>query len=376
MNSILSEDILRTTVKAYEEHGYNQTAAANALGIARATLQDRLARATARGIGEGFLSTTSEPNGLSVGATSTLYGSDGRAKLQWVKARWANPEVTIAAIKDAFAEYRMVEGSITKPNGATLSQAALTTVYPIADLHFGMYSWKEETGDDYDTVIAKQTLLASFNELIGRSIPSDVGIILNLGDYFHADNDEQRTRKSGNKMDVDTRYARVLREGVNLFLKVVELAKHQHKTILIKNIPGNHDPYGSLALTTALAAFYHDDPRVVVDTCADPIWVHQTGRVLLAAAHGHMAKGSDMQGILTTRHADKWGNTDWRYGYFGHIHQRRSWERAGLEVEVFRTIAPKDAWGTERGLVARRSLVGITHDHMKGEVHRATVNVK
>lgn len=372
---ILSNEELTRTVKEYEKHGYNQTSAAEALGITRSTLQNRLARATSQGIGSHFIANEAGAStGLQVGATSTLYGPEG-PKLQWVKRQWANPEVTIGAIKDAFEEFE-TRPPVIKPSFELLTQAKLTTVYPIADLHFGMYSWKEETGDDYDTAIASQTLLASFHELIGRSIPSDVGIVLNLGDYFHADNDEQRTRKSGNKVDVDTRYARVLREGVQLMLRVIELAKTQHAHVLVRNVQGNHDPYGTLALATALAAYYTGDERVTVDTSADPIWVWQTGRVLIAAAHGHMAKPIDMQGILTTRHPEKWGSSDYRYGYFGHIHQRRSFERNGLEVETFRTIAPKDAWGTEKGLVAGRSLVGITHDHKKGEVHRATVNVR
>jgi hypothetical protein len=34
-------------------------------------------------------------------------------------------------------------------------------------------------------------------------------VILNLGDFFHADNELNRTQVSGNALDVDTRYAKV-----------------------------------------------------------------------------------------------------------------------------------------------------------------------
>lgn len=377
--NILSDEELKRRVIAYEEHGYNQTATSLALGIGRSTLQDSLARATSRGIGSAFLSSDPIPNGLAVAGTSTLISGDGKSKLQWVKTRVITPEITIQAIKDAFAG--MGHDPVSKPDSMVLDASSLITVYPIADLHFGMYAWKEETGNDYDTNIASRVLNTAFIELIGRSIPSDLGVVLNLGDWYHADNDENKTRKSGNKLDVDTRYARVLREGVKLMVQVIELAKTQHKLVYVKTIPGNHDPYGALALTTAIDARYAGDQRVIVDTKADPIWVRKFGSVLISAAHGDMARPVDMPHIVAARHPHWWGESEWRYAYLGHIHQRKVWkpdtiENGGMEVEVFRTLAPKDAWSTQMGHVARRSLVAITHDHLRGEVHRATVNVK
>lgn len=377
--SILSDEELKRRVIAYEENGYNQTATSLALGIGRSTLQDSLARATSRGIGKAFLSSDPSPIGAAVAGTSTLIGGDGKPKLQWVKARVVSPEITIQAIKDAFAG--MGHDPVSKPDSAVLDASSLVTVYPIADLHFGMYAWKEETGASYDTNIASKVLNTAFIELIGRSIPSDLGVVLNVGDWYHADNDENTTRKSGNKLDFDTRYARVIREGVKLMVQIIEQAKTLHKLVYVKSIPGNHDPYGALALTTAIDAYYNSDQRVIVDTKADPIWVRRFGKVLISAAHGDMARPVDMPGIVAGRFADDWGQSEWRYAYLGHIHQRKVWkpdtiENGGMEVEVFRTVAPKDAWGTQKGFVARRSLVGITHDHLRGEVHRATVNIK
>jgi hypothetical protein len=375
----LTDEQLKETVETYEREG-SISQAAKALGLARSSTRDRLAQAAARGIGQSFLGGSLQP-GTTLAGTSTLYGPDGKARLQWVKAR-TEQHVTdvIQAIKDAFDKYKGVEPDYT-PNYPKLEASRLVTVYPIADLHFGMYSWKEETGDDYDTSIASRLLTSAYYELLGRSIPSNLGIILNLGDFFHADNDEQKTRRSGNKMDVDTRYARVLREGVQLLIQVIEQAKQQHKLVLVKDIPGNHDPYGSLALTTALAARYSADDRVIVDTEADPIWHISFGKTMIVAAHGDMVKPRDLPKVAASRFSAEWGKTDWRYAYAGHKHRKElskadGFESGGMEVEVFRTLAPKDAWNTQMGFHARRSLVGVTHDRDRGEIHRATVNVK
>ena len=373
---VLQDDVLKQTVEAYEKHGFNQNATARSLGIARSTLQVRLSLATAKGIGS-TLSQRPLPEGSALQGTTTLYDAAGSPRLQWVKARVETVEQTIAGIKGAFADWDLAKKPTPKhpqnsSNGITL--------YPIADLHFGMYAWKEETGDDYDTDIAQHSLLDNLSTLVGRSPKTETAIILNLGDFFHSDNDEQKTRHSGVKLDVDTRYARVLREGVQLMLDATALAKKRHRYVMVKNIPGNHDPYGSLALTTAMAAYFADDPDVIVDTEAAPIWTHLYHQTLLVAMHGDMAKPQELPGIAAARWPELWGEAKWRYGYTGHIHQRRvlkadAFERGGMEVEVLRTIAPKDAWSTQMGHTARRSLVSITHSGTYGEVSRQTVNV-
>lgn len=315
---------------------------------------------------------------------TTLYRGvreDGTPILQWVHENFKAKALAsyIDRIREAFGE----PVDQTRYIAEAFDSAVLVNVFPIADLHFGMYAWKEETGDDYDTTIANKTLTDAMENLLSRMPHADIALILNLGDYFHSDNDENRTRRSGNKVDMDTRFARVQREGIRLLRKVTNMALQSHRRVIVKNIPGNHDPYGTIALTNAMAMAYDNDSCVLVDTCADPIWVHRFGRTLLAAAHGDMVKPRDLPGTIAGNHADLWGQTEWRYGYLGHIHQLRrrkqdddAAEFGGMEVEVFRTLAPKDSFASSMGYTARRSLVGITHHYSEGEVDRKTVNVR
>ena len=383
MTNTLSREVLQETVDTYNKLSCNQTAAARALGLSRSALQDRLQRATEQGVGSHFTSEPHDdtPEGLVVKGTSTYYGHDVKPRGQWVKTRGVPLDQVMDAIKAAFGE-PSPEGIAESLAMVQEAQATsvLTNVYPIADLHFGMYAWKEETGDDYDTAIAAQTLNDAFTGILARSPTADTGIVLNLGDFFHSDNDEQRTRRSGNKLDVDTRYARVQREGVSLLRRIVDMAKTKHKLVIVKNIPGNHDPYGALALTTAMAMHYESDPRVVVDTAADPIWTYAFGRTLICAAHGDMVKPQELAGTIAGSHSEKWGRAAWRYGYLGHTHQRKVYrpdmrDSMGMEIEVFRTVAPPDAWGHSMGHTPRRSLVSITHHYDRGEVSRQTVNI-
>lgn len=316
-----------------------------------------------------------------IGRTTLYRAKEGEETvLTWVKTRVERQRHDwLQTLKEAFGEPEPCVQLLER----AFDSAVLCNVFPIADLHFGMYAWKEETGDDYDTQIANKTLTDAMGNLLGRMPKADVALVLNLGDYFHSDNDENRTRRSGNKVDVDTRVARVQREGIKLLRTVTNMALQRHSVVIVKNIPGNHDPYGTIALTNAMAMAYEGNGRVLVDTSADPIWVHKFGRTLLAAAHGDMVKPRDLPGTIASTHSKEWGETEWRYGYLGHVHQLRRRKRdddaqecGGMEVEVFRTLAPKDSYLSSMGYTSRRSLVGITHHYSEGEIDRKTVNVR
>jgi hypothetical protein len=203
------------------------------------------------------------------------------------------------------------------------------------------------------------------------------GVILNLGDFFHSDNDSNRTPKSGNILDVDGRYAKILRVGVDLIIHCVQLGLQKHEEILLRCLPGNHDPYACLALTVALAAFFHNNPRVKVDDDASAFFKYKFGKVLVTACHGDLIKHGDMPGFVAATWPQDWGATEFRYCYLGHVHHRSigGGERAGMQWETFQVLAPKDVWHKNSGYVSGRSMSAITHHKNHGEVMRHTVSV-
>ena len=216
------------------------------------------------------------------------------------------------------------------------------------------------------------------NALVANAPSAKTGIILNLGDFFHSDNDSNRTPKSGHALDVDGRYAKILRVGVDLLIHCIQLALQRHEKVVVRCLPGNHDPYASLALATALGAFFSKSPRVTVDADPSPFFKYRFDKVLIASAHGDMIKAADMPGFVAATWPEDWGATRFRYVYLGHVHHRSvgGGEKAGVVWETFQTLAPKDIWHHSSGYVSGRSMVSITHHRAKGEVKRSTVSVK
>lgn len=385
--NFIDDDALQDTLLVLEKFNGNQTLAAMELGIARSTLQNRLRAATARGIIRSVggaipvsLDDPTLPLGLALKGVSTYFKSDGTKGGQWVLAR---KDPSVEEIVPLIAE--AMKG-ITSP--AILSDPVpppckhLLTVYPIPDLHMGMYSWKAETGNSYDVDIAAETMRKVMKELVASSPPSAVALSLNLGDFFHADTDEGRTRRSGNILDTDTRFARVLKIGVETRIASIQLALQHHDRVIVRDLPGNHDPYATLALNQAVAMYFHNEPRVIVDTSPSPFLFLQHGRTLIGATHGDMVKPVDMINVMSTKAAVAWGQTSYRYALMGHIHRKSKGqsqtigEQNGAVWETFQTLAPRDAWGNSMGFTAGRSLQSITYSDTTGEWKRITVAIK
>ncbi|MCQ8140289.1 hypothetical protein, partial [Vibrio parahaemolyticus] len=92
-------------------------------------------------------------------------------------------------------------------------------VYPIADPHIGMLAWKPQTGADNDLKIMSGRLLTTATRLVSEAPRARQGLIVNLGDWYHANDQRNVTPRSQHQLDVDGRWFKVLRAGVQLFIR-------------------------------------------------------------------------------------------------------------------------------------------------------------
>lgn len=373
----LDDEILQHTLDAVEEHK-TISAAAVALGLSRSTVRNRLEHAARRGL-TGTSGPVASP-GFLVDRKTTLYrhNPDGTVApmLEWRRdgAHQTTAQL-VEALKEVFSEWQGLSPLAPSPQ---VTNESLCTVYVIADPHLGLLAWGPESGEDYDLNIASALLMRTMGNLVADSPPAHTGIVLNLGDFFHADDDRQVTPRSGNKLSVDGRSFKVLKVGLQLMIYCIDQAKQKHEQVIVRNIPGNHDPETTKALTLALSAFYDNDPRVVIEFDPGPFWVFTWGNTLLAAAHGDRVKPADFPGMIAARWPVMWGQTAYRYALFGHVHHssKGGGERYGMTWETFRTIAAKDDWHAASGYVSNRALTSITYSLEFGEVSRVIKNIR
>lgn len=271
---------------------------------------------------------------------------------------------------------KRVEGRYKTQKPPRFCNGDLLAVYPMGDPHFGMYAWAAEAGDDFDLGIAKKITYAAIDSLVASAPPAREALIIELGDFFHADSPANRTEASGHALDVDTRWARVMQIGLDAMVYVIRATLTKHERVTVRIVQGNHDPQSSFALALALGAYFHNEPRVTVDRSPAPFWFYRFGKVLIGATHGHTTKPTNLPQIMATDRAKDWGETDFRYWYHGHFHHKRvSQEHPGCVVEGVRTLAAKDAWHAGAGYRSGRDMQCIIHHKKFGERFRVTCPV-
>lgn len=363
-------------LEAYKRNDENASATAKELGLSRSTVRSYLQRAARRGKTGAPLIGSTHP-GFNIKRVSTLYNKDGTPSMEWViqSPDGEKYELLLDAIEDRLDRFDGIIPEI--PLRSEDQNSDLLTVYPIADHHLGLYAWEPETGANYDLKIGEETLRNTFGDLVSRTPASRTAVILQLGDFFHSDDDTKRTRRSGNQLDVDGRSAKILEAGVDLEIYTIELALQKHECVEVRNLRGNHDPDTSIALNVAVRKAFSHNPRVHVSRDPGPFYFRRFGRVLIGATHGDFTKPTELPGIMAAYAPKEWGETEHRYFYFGHIHHssKGGGEQYGAIWESFRTLAPRDAWATASGYAAGRGMVAITHHKDTGEKYRDTITI-
>lgn len=355
-----------------------QEQAAKALGINLRSLTRALSKVKAKAVKQGFSPehdmTHTAPEGFGVKGVSTYYDEEGNVRGQWVKTQ-ADHEKQLEIFKETIESF-IEDIPKAKPiKTPKITAKDLLVAYPMGDPHIGMYAWAEECGDDFDTDIAERNLCEAVKRLVECAPNAETGVLINVGDFFHADSLENKTMRSGHNLDVDTRWPRVLRIGINIMRTCIESGLKKHKKIKVINAIGNHDDHTSVMLSIVLNAYYEKEKRVEIDM--SPSWFHyiEFGNNLIGVTHGDKVKAPNLPQLMATDKSEEWGRTKYRYWYTGHIHHDTLKEFAGCKVESFRTLAAKDAYAASHGYRAGRDMQCIIHHKDFGEIERHRINI-
>lgn len=369
----LTDEQLQETVDAIAMHG-SISAGARILGMSRNAISERNRAAQVRGIEPKCQALivgdqAAAGPGMSLRGTSTLYGEDGKAKLQWVKTNQdaAKQEELQRAALAAMCEDIKPLAKIKAPKQL---DADLATLYTLTDCHVGMLAWDKETGADWDLGIAESCLTSTLIRMIDSAPASAVGIVNQLGDFLHIDSLTPMTPTSHHVLDADSRYQKMVTVAVRILRRVIEHALTKHAEVHVQMKEGNHDPAGSVWLRVMLAQLYEKNPRVKVDMSPNPYTIYQHGKTLLGFYHGHLAKKDTLPILFAAQFSKAWGETDYRYVHVGHLHHVEEKEHPGVKVIQHPTLAAPDAYAARGGWLSKRQATSMTYSRTTGEVAR------
>jgi hypothetical protein len=364
--AIISDDEI---IEAINKYGSAHEAAKH-IPLHRSNIYRRLNKLALRGLSPEHGMTKMVPEGFAVKKISTRYDAEGNIATQWVSSK-PDEELRLkmmeAAIETMAEPIRGLEKAIKVPKGTFENKIS---AYLIGDAHFGLYAWGEEVGEDFNTDIASTELRAAIDNLVASAPPSETGILVDVGDFLHADNRSNMTPASGNLLDVDTRYQRVIRIAVMALRYCIGRMLEKHKKVKVIITPGNHNPDSAGWMALSLAMFYESEPRVEVDTTPGKFFYHRFGKVLVGVTHGDRIKLADLPSIMAHDRAREWGETEHRYWWTGHIHHTKHQEYRGCFVESFNTLAGSDAWHNDSGYRSAKQMQRIDLDPDHGIISR------
>jgi hypothetical protein len=354
-------------IDAVRKFGSNNKAARH-LGVNESTIRSALKIAVKNAEKRYIKGLPNMPVGETkkLGKITTQLSEDGS-----VKNVWYRQDDDINALYNSLQN--VIEDLTTpapKVNTPKHTNSDLLTSYNIGDMHIAMHSWHEETGNDFDVNIATGDLTNAMADLIGRSLPSETCIILNLGDAIHFHDDSHSTKLSKNPLDADTRVDKAFRITCVLMNKFVEMALQKHKKVIVRNVLGNHDMELAMALRYQMDAYWRNEKRVSIEMSPADCWFYEFGQVMLMATHGHNMKPEKMIPYMSARMPEMWGRCKLRRALHGHFHSKSIIEGLGGKVEGFSNLAPNDAWHESKGYRSELECVAVFYHKCGKEVGR------
>lgn len=311
--------------------------------------------------------------GFSIDRVSSFVDEDGAVKRQWVIANRDKAD-QFNSMMTAWEDFAKTIPKVTLTPTPTELISELLCDYTIGDNHTGLYTWAKEAGDNWDLVSSVDILKKAMNHLVDCAPSAKTAYILDVGDFFHADNQANETTHSGHKLDVDGRWAKVLYAGVGCICHMIDLALQKHEKVLYRSVIGNHNDHSAVMMNLAVKLRYTNEPRVEVLDSPAIHHYYQFGSNLLADTHGHTTKPDRLPLLMATDVPSMWAGTHNRVWRTGHVHHLSQKEFTGCSVITYRTLAPKDAWHAGQGYRSNREMRCTTYHKEKGTVGVNIVN--
>ena len=371
----------REILEAWINEG-TQKRAAKSLGISQHTVSEAFGRAKKRAEVRGYSPehdlTKPVPETQILKGSSTLYDDDGKIRLQWIKT-----SANLLAISESLTGFAtgLADDIRGKFPPSTIRRKhfandELATHYKIGDQHLGLYAWGDETsGEDYDLEKSSSDIIGGLRFLVDSAPPTRVGVLVNVGDFCHANDRKASTPGSGNSLDVDGRHGRTARRAAHILRDAVRLMLTKHEVATVVNARGNHDPDAAVSMEIALEAYFENEPRVVVLRNDAKIQVVEWGECLHFVYHGEKNRSHQLA-FLTNRFREQIGRSSFIYVDNGHVHHKQREELGPCLFEVWNPLSASDAYHADSLYRASRSISSVTYHKRFGEVSRNVCDLR
>jgi len=314
--------------------------------------------------------------GFDAKRVSTAYKEDGSVALQWViqepqkKSMKQRLDLMIEGIKEDLDGFKRKSSTPVEVSDDYLA------MYMIGDHHFGMLADSESKvdDDDWDIKIATEILIDATDRLANRVGNASTGVLLNVGDFFHADSSFNTTTK-GTPVDVDTRIGKTFKLAGRLFNILIDKMLQTHQKVVVVNVRGNHDYDMACHLSSCLELLYSKEPRVEIVQNYSKFISYQWNNNLFVFHHGDRIKHEQILQTVIKNLDDEWAESKNRYCHLGHIHHHVAREVGSMHFEHWGSLTATDQWHSDSGYGAERSMTAVVYHKDSGEDSRVKIRI-
>lgn len=225
----------------------------------------------------------------------------------------------------------------------------------LPDLHAGLLSWREETGQDYDIHIAKdrfyQSIYSIRDRCVGRKFKKIV--FATLGDLLHIDNDKQTTNK-GTFQDTDGRLAKIVDATLDMLIDGITVLGNIAPVDVVY-VCGNHDRNTGYLLMKGVEKAFRFDNNVSFDTAPNPHKYRRFGVALVGFTHGDMPR-KNISGWLLQNARKEFGECKFVEVHAGHFHSQKGTEKpftnesdSGIVIRHLPALCSASYWEHQQG---------------------------
>lgn len=234
------------------------------------------------------------------------------------------------------------------------------------DIHYGLESLQQETGDEYNLEKAEKLFMASiyhFGSLI--NLYNIEQIILPIGHDFFNVNSMMNTTVQGTVQDEQTRFHKTFTNARKMVVKAVDYLMTLAPVEIIM-LGGNHDFERTYYLGDSLFCWYAKTDNVIVNNDPKPrkYWVY--GKNLVGMSHGNMEKFEELPLIMATEVPTLWGESLYREWHTGHLHKNEIMERQNVRIRRVPSLVANSAWASSKGFNSEREAQAFIWNKNKG----------
>jgi phage gp36-like protein len=297
--------------------------------------------------------------GRKMGKVTIQRGADGEIQRTWERQVDEDKQNALMA----FAQMLTADIEPAKPKPLPKIKKhdpdMLTGIF-IGDAHVGMRAFGKETKhSNFDTDIATQQLRDAADYLVAKAEPTETGLLVNVGDFMHA-NTQHNTTFSGTPLDVDSRHYAVMEAAAETMAYMVDRMLSKFKKVVLICARGNHDTDVAGAITLMMKFYYRNEKRVnVLDSDGFYHYV-EYGNWLLGVHHGDKQKPESLAGSMARDMAKAWGRTTHRLWCCGHFHKENVKVLPGCKYKVFAAMPPPDSWHASHGYLGDGEMEMLT----------------